>query len=184
MTHYGGCALLYSKDTFYPNIDVKSIYFHDTRRDLPDQVTEEDQGWFVQVVLSRASCRRPPVGCQHTFTVMSLHHEAISTPKRTEYCENVHPQFRAITVGQQIDLVAGDFHGTAWRRSNRDNISTVDEAFADCASPSPPGPTPLWRPGSIPNNWADVVLEGTHAWCLLHPTQKSLPASNRSKLPP
>ena len=26
VTHYGGCAVLYNKDTFYPNIDVKSIY--------------------------------------------------------------------------------------------------------------------------------------------------------------
>ena len=42
------------------------------------------------------------------------------------------------------------------RCSNRDNISTVDEAFTDCALPTPPGPTPLWGPGSIPNNWADV----------------------------
>ena len=25
VTHYGGCAILYNKDTFYPNIDVKSI---------------------------------------------------------------------------------------------------------------------------------------------------------------
>ena len=27
---------------------------------------------------------------------------------------------------------------------------------ADCALPMPPGPTPLWRPGSIPGSWADV----------------------------
>ena len=35
-------------------------------------------------------------------------------------------------------------------------ISTIDEAFTDCALPTPPGRTPLWGPGSIPNNWADV----------------------------
>ena len=63
---------------------------------------------------------------------------------------------RAIMVGHHIDLVAGDSNGTAWRCSNRDNISTIDEPFADCALPTPPGPTPLWGPGSIPNNWADV----------------------------
>ena len=51
---------------------------------------------------------------------------------------------RAIMIGQHIDLVAGDFNGTAWRCSNRNNISTIDEAFADCALPTPPGPTPLW----------------------------------------
>ena len=47
-------------------------------------------------------------------------------------------------IGQQIDLVAGDFNGKAWRCSNRDNISTIDGAFADCALPTPVGPTPLW----------------------------------------
>ena len=32
----------------------------------------------------------------------------------------------------------------------------MEEAFADCALATPPGPPPLWGPGSIPNNWADV----------------------------
>ena len=40
VTHYAGCSILFNKDTFYPNVDVKSIYLHDTRRDLPDQVME------------------------------------------------------------------------------------------------------------------------------------------------
>ena len=52
--------------------------------------------------------------------------------------------------------LAGDFNGTAWRCRSRDNISTIDEVFSDCALPTPPGHTPLWGPGSIPNNWADV----------------------------
>ena len=38
----------------------------------------------------------------------------------------------AIMIGHEIDVVAGDFNGTAGRCSNRDNISTIDEAFADC----------------------------------------------------
>ena len=59
-------------------------------------------------------------------------------------------------IGQQIHVVAGDISGTVWWCSNRDNISTIDEAFADCALPTPPGPAPLWGPGSIPNKWADV----------------------------
>ena len=54
VTHYGGCAILFNKDTFYPNIDVKSIYLHDTRRDLPDQVMEGEQGWVMSGILSRA----------------------------------------------------------------------------------------------------------------------------------
>ena len=67
VTHYAGCAILFNKDTFYPNVVVKSIYLHDTRRDLPDQVMEREQGWIMQGVLSRASFRRPPVGGQVTF---------------------------------------------------------------------------------------------------------------------
>ena len=63
---------------------------------------------------------------------------------------------RALMISQNIDLVAGDFNGAAWCCRSRDNISTIDEVFSDCALLTPPGPTPLWGPGSIPNNWADV----------------------------
>ena len=53
VTHYAGCAILFNKDTFYPDISVKSVYLHDTRRDLQDQVVEGEQGWVLQGVLSR-----------------------------------------------------------------------------------------------------------------------------------
>ena len=52
VTHYAGCAILFNKNTFYPNIDVKSIYLHDA------QVIEGEQGWVLQGVLSRAVFRR------------------------------------------------------------------------------------------------------------------------------
>ena len=70
--------------------------------------------------------------------------------------ESFSSTLRAIMISQEVDLVAGDFNGTAWRCRSRNNLSTIDEAFADCALPTPPGPTPLWWPGSIPDNWADV----------------------------
>ena len=63
---------------------------------------------------------------------------------------------RAIMISQEVDLVAGDFNGTAWRCRSRDNLSADDEAFMDSILPAPPDPTPLWRPGSISDNWADV----------------------------
>ena len=63
---------------------------------------------------------------------------------------------RAIMISQEVDLVAGDFNGTAWRCRSRDNLSTIDEASMDSILPTPPGPTPQWVPGSIPDNWADV----------------------------
>ena len=83
VTHYGGCAILFNKDTFSPNVDVRSVYLHDTRRDLPDQVMEREQGWIIQGVLSRASFRRPPLSGQKTFTVLSLHISNIYAPKRS-----------------------------------------------------------------------------------------------------
>ena len=49
----------------------------------------------------------------------------------------------AIIISQEVDLVAGDFNGTAWRCCSRNNLSTFYEAFTDCAFPTPPGSTPF-----------------------------------------
>ena len=155
VTHFAGCATLFNKDTFYPDISVKSIYLHDTRRGLPDQIIEGEQGWVLQGVLSRASFRRAAVSGQKFFTVLSLLIGNIYAKKKG-IAKKLILTLRAIMISQEVDLVAGDFNGTAWRCRSRDNLSTIDEAFSDCALPTPPGPTPLWGPGSIPNNWADV----------------------------
>ena len=56
-------------------------------------------------------------------------------------------------------MVAGDFNGAAWRRpcgSDRQLTSIIEEAFANTNLPVPPGTTPLWRPGGVPGEWADV----------------------------
>ena len=42
-------------------------------------------------------------------------------------------------MSQEVGLVAGDFHGTAWRHRGKDNLSTIDEAFLDSILPTPPG---------------------------------------------
>ena len=74
VTHYGGCGVLFNKDIFYPDIEVKSIYLHDTSRELPDKLMEGDPGRVLLGVLSRASFRR-----RHSqFCSYIL---AISTPK-------------------------------------------------------------------------------------------------------
>ena len=139
MTHNAGCAILFNEDTYYANIDAKS-YLHDTRRDLPDQV---EQGWDLQGVLSRASFRRSAVSSQKFFTVLSLHVSNIYAKKKG-IAKKLILTLRAIMISQEVDLVAGDFNGAAWRCRSRDSLSTSDEAFTDCALPTPPGPTPLW----------------------------------------
>ena len=41
VTHDGGCAILFNKDTFVPDIKVTSIYLHDLRHSQPDKVIKE-----------------------------------------------------------------------------------------------------------------------------------------------
>ena len=73
VTHYGGCAVLFNKDAFFPDVKVNSIYLHDMRRVLPDKVVEGGSCWVIQGVLSSASFRRQPLSGQRSFTVMSFH---------------------------------------------------------------------------------------------------------------
>ena len=49
--------------------------------------------------------------------VIVTHQQCLCLEKR--YCQENHP--RAIMISQNIDLVAGDFNGVAWRCRNRDN---------------------------------------------------------------
>ena len=55
VTHFAGCAVLFNKDTFYPDISVKSIYLHDTRRGVQDHIVEGEHGW----VFYKAFCHVP-----------------------------------------------------------------------------------------------------------------------------
>ena len=79
VTHFADCAILLNKDTFYPDISVKSIYLHDTRRGVQDHIVEGEHGWVLQGVLSSASFRRTAASGQKVFTVLSLHISNIST---------------------------------------------------------------------------------------------------------
>ena len=61
---------------------------------------------------------------------------------------------------EHVDTVAGDFNGASWRRpcgSERRLTSIIEETFANTNLPVPPGPPPpLWGPGGVPGEWADV----------------------------
>ena len=89
VTHYGGCAILFGKDTVDPKIDVKSIYCN-TRRDLPDQVMEGEPGWVMQGILSRASFCRPATQRPGDFYgVVSTHKQHLRQKER--HCQEAHP---------------------------------------------------------------------------------------------
>ena len=110
---------------------------------MQDHIVEGEHGWVLQGVLSRASFRRAAASGQKVFTVLSLHINNVFAKKRG-IAKKIIRTVRALMISQNIDFLAGDFNGAAWRCRSRDNISTIDEVFSDCALPKPPVPTPLW----------------------------------------
>ena len=131
----------FNRDTFYPNVDVKSMYLHDTRRDLPDQVMEGEHGWVLQGVLSRAIFRRPPVSGSEIALQCSLYISATSTPRRKASPRSSSSLFVPSWFLKKLTWLQVIFNGTAWRSRSRDNLSTIDEAFMDsylaCAHQAP-----------------------------------------------
>ena len=80
----------------------------------------------------------------------------IAAAKKKGIAKKIIQTLRAIMISRDVDLVPSDFNGTPWLCRSRDNLSTIDEVFAEGALLTPPAPPPLWEPGSIPNNWAVV----------------------------
>ena len=77
---------------------------------------------------------------------------------------------RTVMLQEHVDMVAGDFNSAAWRRpcgSDRQPTSIIEESSADTNLHVPLGPTPLWRSGGVPGEWADVcvssIIEETFA---------------------
>ena len=81
--------------------------------------------------------------------MMSLHINNTDA-KNAESRIICHLQNRTVMHQQQVDMVAGDFNGPAWRRQSGSDsrlISSIEEAFV---STNLPLPTPLWCPGRAP----------------------------------
>ena len=159
VTHCAGCAILFNEDTFNPDINVKSIYLHDTRRDLPDQIIEGEQGWVLQGVLSRASFRRAAVSGQKFFTVLSQHISNIYAKKKG-IAKKLIQTLRAIMISPEVDLVAGDFHGTA--------CVVVAETCLRHRAPHRCGDPDPFRTTGFSTLW-----ESEQTWCFLHPSEST-----------
>ena len=90
--------------------------------------------------------------------MMSLHINN-HYPKKRGFAKNVLFAVRAVLCHEQVDMVAGDFYGAAWRKKSGDNQqrdSTTEKAFANTSLPIPHGSSPLWGPGNVPGERADV----------------------------
>ena len=70
---------------------------------------EGEQGWALQSVLSPASFRRSPVSGQKCLTVLSVGN---IYAQKQGVAKKIILTLRAITISQEVDLVAGDYNGT------------------------------------------------------------------------
>ena len=107
VTHCGGCAILFNKDTFLSDIKVTSIYLRDTRDGQQNDVKEEESGGVSQGVISRASFRQQPRGGKSFFTVMSLHINKNNYAKKRFIGKKLPLTIRAVMIEEHVDLVAG-----------------------------------------------------------------------------
>ena len=140
VTHYGGCAILFNKDTFFSDIKVSSFYLHDTRTCDKYKIIEGETGWVMQGVVSKAAFRLQPRNGQQTFSL----HINNNFAKKRGIGKKLSLTIRSIMQDEHVNLGAGDFNGAAWRQTSGDNrhpTSTLEEAFADTNFPMPPGPT-------------------------------------------
>ena len=95
---------------------------------MQDHIVEGEHGWVLQGVLSRASFRRAAASSQKVFTVLSLHINNTYAEKKG-VAKKIIRTNRALMISQDIDLVAGDSNGAAWRCRSCDNLSSITEAF-------------------------------------------------------
>ena len=158
ISHFARCAVLFNNNTFYPDAWVSSVYIHDTTNGQQQVGREGEAGWVLQAVVSRAAFERVPRNGKPYFTMMSLHINDHHAEKRG-FAKNVLFAVRTVTCHEQVDMVAGDFYGAAWRKKGGDNQQrdcTIEKAFANTNLQIPHGSSPLWGPGNVPGERADV----------------------------
>ena len=129
MTHYGGCAILFNKDTFLSDIKVTSIYLHDLRGCEQDNVKEGESGWVLQGVISRASGRRQPRDGKSSFTVMSLHINNNHAKKRC-IGKKLLLTVRAEMLKEDVDLDAGTSPGLLGVANAATDVSVLSKKLS------------------------------------------------------
>ena len=119
------------------------VYIHGTRNGQQQVVKEGQLGWVLQAVISRATFWRIPRNSKSHFTMMSFHIINNQYAKKRGIAENLLLAVRTAMQQEQVDMVAGDVNGAAWRRRSGDDQrldSTIEEAFANRTYSIPQGP--------------------------------------------
>ena len=119
---------------------------------------EGESVWALQGAISRASFWRLPRDGKSFFITVSLHINNQFAKERS-IGKKLFLTFNAVMLEEDVDLVAGDFNGAVWRcpcGSDRKPVSIIEEAFANTDLSMPLGSPPLWGPGAVPGEGADV----------------------------
>ena len=132
VAHFRGCATLFNKDTFGPDLQVKSIYAPSERAYC--------SGWALEAVISKARFALIPRHGKSSFATKSLHcHSAVD--KKRSIAQNVFSAVCTPMIQGNIDLVVDDFNGESCRRkvgADQQYDSTYEEAFKNARLPVPP----------------------------------------------
>ena len=188
ITHFAGCAVLFNNETLHSDVRVMSVYTHDTRTAEQQVVKEVKSCWVLQAVISHASFRRIPRNGKSYFTMMLLHVNNQYAKKRG-LAKNFLLAVRTVMYQEQVDMVAGDFNGAAWRRrSGNEQLhdSTIEEAFANTNLPIPHVPYQLCGEASrstgpmcaVSSRHLAPKLSGTFAWTVRSKSLTKLLESN------
>ena len=119
---------------------------------------EEQLGWKLQAVISRASFRRFPRNDNYFIIMNTLHINKHYVKKR-----GITKKFMLTVCTEMIqayvDMTAEDFNDVTWRRpsdSDRPSISIIEEVFVNTNLSISSDVTPLWGPGNVTEEWDDV----------------------------
>ena len=118
VTHFAGCAILFNKDP-------------SSLTSAPNRSTFTARGEGCKIILLKENLDGFYKAFFHVslFVVLPFRHCIIAAHQQYLYmsrkkgiAKKITQTIRAIMVSQDIDLVVGDFNGTAWRWRSRDNI--------------------------------------------------------------
>ena len=167
----------------------REIYLHE-KRNGQHQVVKEGMGTTSRHL--RCFDPEDTAKRQVPFYHDVAPHQRHICQKKRGIAKNLLLAVRTVMHQQQVDLVAGDFNGAAWRRQSGGDarsFSSIEEAFVNTSLPLPPGATPLG-----PSEWSDVCgfskpLGSEHEWQVRTHGAFTIPygmlglMENRSKLP-
>ena len=127
-----GQLILYNKSTFEP----EGVKIHEEI-----QGTSIYNSFGLKYLLFKARLRRPPKEGNSTYTAVSAY-LSNTTAKRRDVAKQLLGQFRKVAVGNDADIIAGDFKSSARRDRGNSRVSSIEETWETTILIPPPDVVP------------------------------------------